>query len=331
MPAASRPVSLAHRAARGRQLTAGTARPMATSPSRDGARQAKRPQSFAILDDISGLAICRSRADCPVPTGRARSDRRKRRDICVGCGPSLSRTTPARPIAAAPIPPRSLSGARTLIPGRTRGTWRVADGAFGVAYACDTRCGDHRKHAQREEIRSFSRIGTTLASCFQRHQITTNETTMIHRCAGAHRHRLLLLPLVVLASHRLGRHEYWKFAHLFPQQLRLTIDPDWYRELPRTYYYSPDHSHHAVSGKLSAEQVERRICTRSSGDGSGHDSHPRSTACPCTRPSATWCKAPRRGRCGRGACRSGYVAGLGIGQGPRGHADGGRIRDGPTC
>jgi thiol-disulfide isomerase/thioredoxin len=78
----------------------------------------------------------------------------------------------------------------------------------------------------------------------------------------------------LLDEHGLGRHEYWIFAHPFPQQLRLAIDPNWYGELPRTYFYSPDHSHHAVSGKLSAEQVERWICAHGLGGNAENNTTP---------------------------------------------------------
>lgn len=78
----------------------------------------------------------------------------------------------------------------------------------------------------------------------------------------------------LLDEHGLGRHQYWIFAHPFPQQLRLAIDPNWYGELPRTYFYSPDHSHHAVSGKLSAEQVERWICAHGLGGSAGDAAQP---------------------------------------------------------
>jgi thiol-disulfide isomerase/thioredoxin len=80
----------------------------------------------------------------------------------------------------------------------------------------------------------------------------------------------------LLDEHGLGRHEYWVFAHPFPQQLRLAIDPNWYGELPRTYFHSRDHSHHAVSGRLPKEQVERWICAQFA---SGADPGPGSGAC----------------------------------------------------
>jgi thiol-disulfide isomerase/thioredoxin len=85
----------------------------------------------------------------------------------------------------------------------------------------------------------------------------------------------------LLDEHGLGRHEYWIFAHPFPQQLRLAIDANWYGELPRTYFYSPDHSHHAVSGKLSAEQVERWICAHGLGGHAENDAAPGATAGTC--------------------------------------------------
>jgi hypothetical protein len=71
----------------------------------------------------------------------------------------------------------------------------------------------------------------------------------------------------------------WIFSDAFPQRLRLEIDPHSYGELPRTYFYSSDHSHHAVSGKLSTEQVERWICEQRLGPGAEHGLQPGASGC----------------------------------------------------
>ncbi|MEZ5565690.1 MAG: TlpA family protein disulfide reductase [Gammaproteobacteria bacterium] len=49
--------------------------------------------------------------------------------------------------------------------------------------------------------------------------------------------------------------ESWIFAD-DAQRLRYEIDPAWYGELPRAYFYDADHQRKGVSGKLSREQIE---------------------------------------------------------------------------
>lgn len=43
----------------------------------------------------------------------------------------------------------------------------------------------------------------------------------------------------------------WIFADAFVERLRFTIDPGWYGELPRSYFYSPTHEFEAHSGTLN--------------------------------------------------------------------------------
>lgn len=42
----------------------------------------------------------------------------------------------------------------------------------------------------------------------------------------------------------------WVFAHEFEERLRYEIDPQWYGELPRTYFYRPDGTRQGRSGLL---------------------------------------------------------------------------------
>ena len=44
----------------------------------------------------------------------------------------------------------------------------------------------------------------------------------------------------------------WIFADAFIERLRFTIDPGWYGELPRSYFYSATHEFEAHSGTLDA-------------------------------------------------------------------------------
>lgn len=47
----------------------------------------------------------------------------------------------------------------------------------------------------------------------------------------------------------------WMFADPFAERLRFTIDPQWYGELPRSYYFDEDHQSEAHSGILTESQV----------------------------------------------------------------------------
>lgn len=60
----------------------------------------------------------------------------------------------------------------------------------------------------------------------------------------------------VLASYRLTHLESWMFADDNAQRLRYEIDPGWYGELPRAYFYDASHQRIAHSGALSKEQVQ---------------------------------------------------------------------------
>lgn len=62
-----------------------------------------------------------------------------------------------------------------------------------------------------------------------------------------------------LQSYRLERTESWVFADSFVERLRYEVDPQWYGELPRTYFYDAQGHAVAVSGKLEHAQIERWI------------------------------------------------------------------------
>lgn len=63
----------------------------------------------------------------------------------------------------------------------------------------------------------------------------------------------------VLDRYRLGGAANWQFADTFVERLRYEIDPQWFGELPRTYFYAADGTRTAVSGQLDAQEVERWI------------------------------------------------------------------------
>lgn len=56
-------------------------------------------------------------------------------------------------------------------------------------------------------------------------------------------------------QHGLGEAESWLFAGP-AQRLRYEIDPGWYGEMPRSYFYDADHARAAVSGALEESQIQ---------------------------------------------------------------------------
>ena len=62
-----------------------------------------------------------------------------------------------------------------------------------------------------------------------------------------------------LKHYRLQRAESWVFADAFAERLRYEIDPQWYGELPRTYFFDAAGHSTAVSGKIDRGQTERWI------------------------------------------------------------------------
>lgn len=63
----------------------------------------------------------------------------------------------------------------------------------------------------------------------------------------------------LLEKYQLQDTENWVFNDDNAQKLRYEIDPDWYSELPRTYFFSPDHQREAFSGALKREEYLERF------------------------------------------------------------------------
>ena len=63
----------------------------------------------------------------------------------------------------------------------------------------------------------------------------------------------------ILASNQLTDIEHWIYAEENTQKLQFDIDPKWYGELPRTYFFDKTHQRDGVSGVLSKEDYEARI------------------------------------------------------------------------
>lgn len=59
----------------------------------------------------------------------------------------------------------------------------------------------------------------------------------------------------ILARFGLGDLENWMFADDDAQRLRYEIDPAWYGEMPRTYFYAPDGTRTSHSGGLTGDQL----------------------------------------------------------------------------
>ncbi len=57
----------------------------------------------------------------------------------------------------------------------------------------------------------------------------------------------------LLAQHKLAGIDSWLFAENNIEKLRYSIDPEWYGELPRNYFYDVDSSRLGHSGKLTEE------------------------------------------------------------------------------
>ena len=63
----------------------------------------------------------------------------------------------------------------------------------------------------------------------------------------------------ILARNRLGDLDNWIFGSDDAQKLRYEIDPGWYGELPRTYFFSSTHNRVGKSGALKIEEFETQI------------------------------------------------------------------------
>lgn len=58
----------------------------------------------------------------------------------------------------------------------------------------------------------------------------------------------------IIAQHGLTNLESWVFSDENEQMLRYEIDPGWYGELPRTYFFDKDHQKMGISGALTHRQ-----------------------------------------------------------------------------
>jgi thiol-disulfide isomerase/thioredoxin len=63
----------------------------------------------------------------------------------------------------------------------------------------------------------------------------------------------------VLSKYGLAGLENWVFAEDNTQKLNYEIDPSWYGELPRTYFFDSAHVRQGISGVLSKAEYEAQF------------------------------------------------------------------------
>ncbi len=60
----------------------------------------------------------------------------------------------------------------------------------------------------------------------------------------------------ILSDNQLDQMDNWIFTGPMPERLRYAIDPSWYGELPRSYFYDSAHQRSAHSGVLTRALLE---------------------------------------------------------------------------
>jgi thiol-disulfide isomerase/thioredoxin len=63
----------------------------------------------------------------------------------------------------------------------------------------------------------------------------------------------------ILSQANLPKHEQYQYAEVDEDRLRYNIDPAWYGELPRTYFYDATHQVTPLSGKISNSFLDKWI------------------------------------------------------------------------
>ncbi|NOT11799.1 MAG: hypothetical protein HOP23_08215 [Methylococcaceae bacterium] len=63
----------------------------------------------------------------------------------------------------------------------------------------------------------------------------------------------------ILEKNQLAALENWIYAEENTQKLQYEIDPKWYGELPRTYFFDRTHQRTGVSGVMSKDDYEDQI------------------------------------------------------------------------
>jgi thiol-disulfide isomerase/thioredoxin len=63
----------------------------------------------------------------------------------------------------------------------------------------------------------------------------------------------------LLSKYKMDAVENWLFADENAEKLRFEIDPKWYGELPRTYFFNAAHQRIGISGVLSKKDILAKI------------------------------------------------------------------------
>jgi hypothetical protein len=63
----------------------------------------------------------------------------------------------------------------------------------------------------------------------------------------------------VLSDFNLQSMDNWIFADDMPERLRYYIDPNWFGELPRAYFYDASHQRSSKSGALNLASLQEWI------------------------------------------------------------------------
>ncbi|UOA09480.1 hypothetical protein [Methylobacter sp. S3L5C] len=63
----------------------------------------------------------------------------------------------------------------------------------------------------------------------------------------------------ILKKNQLADIDNWVYADENTQKLQFEIDPKWYGELPRTYFFDKTHQRESISGVLSEEDYNNRL------------------------------------------------------------------------
>ena len=60
----------------------------------------------------------------------------------------------------------------------------------------------------------------------------------------------------ILTTKSLHTQENWMFSNTHSNQLRYSIDPSWYGELPRNYLFNRCHQRKSLSGKINLKDID---------------------------------------------------------------------------
>lgn len=62
-----------------------------------------------------------------------------------------------------------------------------------------------------------------------------------------------------LTDFNLHKIKFWMFADSFVERLRYSIDPSWYGELPRSYFFNKNHEMESHSGIMTEDLLKKLV------------------------------------------------------------------------